>query len=145
MQSTSSSEEAVRKGILQIVTIFNEAYQFFAARRAVLINELLSSEQTHVEALKTVVVEHLNPLYSILSKDILKKLFGNFEVIVGWNMQFLKRLRARYEESEDIDDAEHGFLFGDIIVEMVFLLGLWLILFLMHYLACNTATALFSV
>lgn len=80
----------------------------------------MTSEQTHVEALKTVVVEQLDPLKSILSKDVIKKLFGNFEVIVGWNMQFLIRLKARYEESEDVDFEQYGYVFGDIMVEMVF-------------------------
>lgn len=66
------------------------------------------------------MVDYLNPLKAILSKDVMKKLFGNFEVIVGWNMQFLMRLKARYEESEDIETEQHGFLFGDIVVEMVY-------------------------
>lgn len=120
-----------KRGVLKIskskhviiisISFFNYfTYPFYkSARRAVLIAELMSSEQTHVEALKTVVVEHLNPLKSILSKDVIKKLFGNFEVIVGWNMQFLIRLKARYEESEEVDFEQYGYVFGDIMVEMV--------------------------
>ena len=102
----------------QHVIIFNNSAHLLA-RRAVLIGELMASELTHVEALKTVVVEQLEPLKSILSKDVLKKLFGNFEVIVGWNMQFLIRLKARHEESEDVDFEQYGYMFGDIMVEMV--------------------------
>lgn len=88
-----------------------------------LIEELMMSELQHVEALKTVVVDYVQPLRTQLPKDTIKKLFGNIEVILQWNMQFYGRLRARYEESEDmsmdsnIDD--HEFLFGDIMVEMV--------------------------
>lgn len=83
----------------------------------------MTSELQHVEALKTVVVEYMQPLKTQLSKDTIKKLFGNIEVILGWNMQFYGRLRARYEESEDLSlesaHEENEFLFGDIMVEMV--------------------------
>jgi len=83
----------------------------------------MTSELQHVELLKTVVVEYVQPLRNILPKDTVKKLFGNIEVILGWNMQFYGRLRSRYEESEDLsmesNADEHEFLFGDIMVEMV--------------------------
>lgn len=88
----------------------------------------MTSELQHVEALKTVVVDYVQPLRTQLPKDTIKKLFGNIEVILQWNMQFYGRLRSRYEESEDmsmdsnVDD--HEFLFGDIMVEMVRLLSL---------------------
>ena len=88
-----------------------------------LINEFMTSELQHVEALKTLVVEYVQPLRTILPKETIKKLFGNTEVIMGWNMQFYGRLRARYEESEDLsvdsNADDHEFLFGDIMVEMV--------------------------
>jgi hypothetical protein len=95
-------------------------------KRMKLINEFMTSELQHVEALKTLVVEYVQPLRTLLPKETVKKLFGNIEVIMGWNMQFYGRLRARYEESEDfsmdsnVDD--HEFLFGDIMVEMLVIL-----------------------
>lgn len=83
----------------------------------------MTSELQHVEALKTVVVEYVQPLRTQLTKETIKKLFGNIEVILQWNMQFYSRLRARYEESEDLsmdsNVEDHEFLFGDIMVEMV--------------------------
>lgn len=82
-----------------------------------MIRELMSTEETHVESLKTVVVEYLQPLRAFLSKDQIKKLFGNIEVIMGWNMQFLNRLQLRQEESEAGD--EDGMFFGDVMAEMV--------------------------
>jgi len=88
-----------------------------------LIEEFMTSELQHVELLKTLVVEYLQPLRNLLPKDTIKRLFGNIEVIMGWNMQFYGRLRSRYEESEDLsmdsNADEHEFLFGDIMVEMV--------------------------
>jgi hypothetical protein len=88
-----------------------------------LIDEFMSSELIHVEALKTLVVEYLQPMRTQLPKDTVKRLFGNIEVIMGWNMQFYGRLRTRYEESEDMsmdsNAGDHEFLFGDIMVEMV--------------------------
>jgi hypothetical protein len=92
-------------------------------KRMKLIDEFMSSELIHVEALKTLVVEYLQPLRTQLPKETVKKLFGNIEVIMGWNMQFYGRLRTRYEESEDLsmdsNAGDHEFLFGDIMVEMV--------------------------
>jgi hypothetical protein len=81
-----------------------------------MIHELMVTEETHVESLKTVVVEYLQPLRALLSKDQVKKLFGNIEVIMGWNMQFLNHLRLRQEESEAGDDD--GMYFGDVMAEM---------------------------
>ena len=91
-----------------------------------LIDEFMSSELIHVEALKTLVVEYLQPMRTQLPKDTVKRLFGNIEVIMGWNMQFYGRLRTRYEESEDVsmdsNAGDHEFLFGDIMVEMLVIL-----------------------
>jgi hypothetical protein len=89
-------------------------------KRTKLIKEMLATEDLHVEALKTVIVEYLEPLRSILNKEKLRKLFGNIEVILGWNMQFSGRLKARQEESEAGEDREkYGIIFGDIMAEMV--------------------------
>uniref|UniRef100_A0A6B2L0U6 DH domain-containing protein n=1 Tax=Arcella intermedia TaxID=1963864 RepID=A0A6B2L0U6_9EUKA len=80
-------------------------------RRGKLIQELVRSEETHVEALKTVIVNYLSPLKEkkILSLPVIKKLFGNIELILTWNMDFLFRLKERLEFSD---------CFGDLVIKM---------------------------
>jgi len=80
-------------------------------KRFKLIQELVRSEETHVEALKTVIVNYLSPLKErkILSIPVIKKLFGNIELILTWNMDFLISLKARL----DVSDC-----FGDLVVKM---------------------------
>jgi len=82
-----------------------------AEKRIKLIQELVRSEETHVEALKTVIVNYLSPLKEkkILSIHVIKKLFGNIELILTWNMDFLIRLKTRLEVSD---------CFGDLVVKM---------------------------
>jgi len=82
-----------------------------AERRWKLIQELVRSEETHVEALKTVIVNYLSPLKEkkILSLPVIKRLFGNIELILTWNMDFLVRLKERLELTD---------CFGDLVVKM---------------------------
>lgn len=79
-------------------------------RREKYIKELLISEQKHVEELKTVVAEYISPLQKILERPQLKSLFCNWELIMGWNMQFLTQLKPRLEDGDGT--------FGDILIEM---------------------------
>jgi len=51
-------------------------------KRTKFIKELLSSEEAHVEALKTVVVDYLQPLRQIISKEKLKKARWSFFALI---------------------------------------------------------------
>jgi hypothetical protein len=78
------------------------------------MQELLTSEETHVEALKGVLVDYKRPLESmkILSLQQLKNLFGNIDLILSWNMDFLASIRAT------LSNGQSG-CFGDIVRKMV--------------------------
>src|SRR3989338_4693243 len=85
--------------------------------REKLIEELLSSETVHVNALNTLVNEYLEPLKKtkppILEKEDIQAMFSNLEVLRLWNMALLDGLRTH---------LEYGNTFGDLFVEMIPLL-----------------------
>lgn len=78
------------------------------------MQELLTSEETHVESLKGVIVDYKRPLEStkILPVQQLKNLFGNIDLILTWNMDFLASLRST------LANGQSG-CFGDIVRKMV--------------------------
>jgi len=81
-------------------------------KRDQLMNQLLVSEQKHVEELKTLVVDYMMPLSTkqVIPRQAIKNLFCNFELIMGWNMQWLNYLKTRLESGDGC--------FGHILVEM---------------------------
>jgi len=84
-------------------------------RRMKLIQELVRSEEKHVEALKSMKVNYLAPLKEkkILTQQQIKNLFGNIELILNWNMDFLDELKRTLEVSD---------YFRDLIVKMCLIL-----------------------
>jgi len=82
-------------------------------RRSKFITELLNSEQLHVDSLQTLVVNYVRALKDktdVLSSSNHKIIFGNIEVILGWNMEFFTALKMRLNSGEK--------KFGDILTEM---------------------------
>eukprot|EP01127_Copromyxa_protea_P000464 TRINITY_DN1037_c0_g3_i1.p1 TRINITY_DN1037_c0_g3~~TRINITY_DN1037_c0_g3_i1.p1 ORF type:complete len:470 (+),score=91.03 TRINITY_DN1037_c0_g3_i1:62-1471(+) len=96
---------------------WKEQQQLRAEKRAKLMQELLTSEETHVEALKGVMVDYKRPLESmkIFSQQQLKNLFGNIDLILTWNMDFLASLRTT------LSNGQSG-CFGDIVKKMCLIL-----------------------
>eukprot|EP01125_Pyxidicula_operculata_P019343 TRINITY_DN7016_c0_g1_i1.p1 TRINITY_DN7016_c0_g1~~TRINITY_DN7016_c0_g1_i1.p1 ORF type:complete len:470 (-),score=87.12 TRINITY_DN7016_c0_g1_i1:43-1452(-) len=76
-----------------------------------LIKELVRSEETHVESLQNVILEYLGPLKEkkILAPVLIKNLFGNIELILSWNMNFLHMLKERLKNTD---------CFGDLVINM---------------------------
>jgi len=83
-------------------------------KRVKYIQELLNSEQQHVDSLQTLVVTFVKTLkdkHDILSPENHKLMFGNIEVILNWNMEFSAALKGRLSGGATKK-------FGDILIEM---------------------------
>jgi hypothetical protein len=57
--------------------------------------ELFTSEDVHVSHLQGVIVNYRRPLEQILTSQQIKSLFGNFESILNWNMDFRNQLKVK--------------------------------------------------
>jgi len=82
-------------------------------KRSKFVTELLNSELLHVDSLQTLVVDYVKALkdrQDILSPLNHKLMFGNIEVILGWNMEFYTALKNRINGNSK--------RFGDILIEM---------------------------
>eukprot|EP01128_Nolandella_sp_AFSM9_P006069 TRINITY_DN3054_c0_g1_i1.p1 TRINITY_DN3054_c0_g1~~TRINITY_DN3054_c0_g1_i1.p1 ORF type:complete len:673 (-),score=182.73 TRINITY_DN3054_c0_g1_i1:85-1896(-) len=88
-----------------------------SGRRETLIEEFVRSEGSHVEALKSVLVDYLGPLRErkVLEAQEMKDLFCNIELILSWNMDFLHSLRTRWQEYRS--GLVPTLLFGDVFIK----------------------------
>lgn len=89
-------------------------------KRKKLLVELFTSEDVHVAHLQGVIVNYRRPLEQILTIQQIKSLFGNFESILNWNMDFRNQLKVKIIDDnfgESNIDA-----IGEIMVKMFVIL-----------------------
>ena len=80
--------------------------------RSKLVQELLTSEEAHVQSLNILVRDYCEPLRSadILSPTVVQDMFCNLELIRNWHAAFLDRFKAH---------LQCGDTFGEVFLDMV--------------------------
>lgn len=107
----------VDAGFGNIHTSFNISNP--SSKRDIIVNELLQSERTYVRALDVLVNIYYKPLEKmvdkIITKQQIKSIFSNIQVIHNYNSWFLTQLEARINEWSSTQKL------GDLILELVIL------------------------
>src|SRR5699024_6694951 len=104
--------------ILYSTFVFNTF--LFSERRTGLVKELLKTEETYLESLRTLTTDYIEPMKEMtkeenaeLTNDHIKKIFGNVDVIIRFNTTLCERLKIR------VNDWFGGQKIGDEFTKLV--------------------------